>query len=176
MTKADQTSHAAAPEGGGGITVSQVLGEITWLLTQSPLHRALAIADLEWLVMPPLILRQFYIFRDGDKPIGLALWARCGPEAVAKLEKGMLEPEHRLSLEEWSSGDALWLVDLIAPFADGANRHREMMMADLISGPLAGQRFNFHQTNPAGERTVQVVEADAGERLKKSIADALRSA
>ncbi|HEY0028115.1 MAG TPA: toxin-activating lysine-acyltransferase [Allosphingosinicella sp.] len=174
MTETDATNGEATPESGGGFTVSHILGEITWLFTQSPLHRALAIGDLEWLVMPALILRQFYIFRDGDRPVGLALWARCGPEAVAKLERGMLEPEDRLSLEEWSSGDSIWLVDLIAPFSDGANRHREVMMADLISGPLAAQRFSFHHTNPVtGERTVQVVEADAGERLKKAIADAI---
>jgi hypothetical protein len=29
-------------------TVSIVLGEVTWLLTQSPQHKSLAIADLEW--------------------------------------------------------------------------------------------------------------------------------
>jgi cytolysin-activating lysine-acyltransferase len=29
-------------------TVSTLLGEVTWLLTQSPQHKNLAIADLEW--------------------------------------------------------------------------------------------------------------------------------
>jgi cytolysin-activating lysine-acyltransferase len=33
-------------------TVSQILGEIVWLMTQSPRHRALALSDLECLVMP----------------------------------------------------------------------------------------------------------------------------
>ncbi|WP_414712471.1 toxin-activating lysine-acyltransferase, partial [Sphingobium sp.] len=33
-----------------------------------------------------------------------------------------MEPQNRLTLEEWSTGDKLWLVDLIAPFADAANR------------------------------------------------------
>ena len=158
---------AAAPP---APTVSHILGEMTWLLTQSPIHKALAIGDLEWLIMPALIHRHFYIFRDGDKPVGLALWAKCTPEAEAKLDRGMIEPENRLTLEEWTSGTSLWLVDLIAPFADQANRHREIMIADLISGPLAGQSFNFHVTDPAtGKRTVQTVGADAGERLKEAI-------
>jgi cytolysin-activating lysine-acyltransferase len=157
-------------EAGAGPTVSHLLGEMTWLLSQSPLHRHLAIGDLEWLVMPPLIHRQFYIFRDGDKPVGLALWAKCGRAAEAKLEGGMIEPGNRLTLEEWADGDRIWLVDLIAPFADRQNQHREIMIADLISGPLAGKAFKFHQTDPAtGKRTVQTVEADAGERLKKAI-------
>lgn len=155
-------------------TVSHMLGEMTWLLSQSPLHRALSIGDLEWLVMPALIHEQFYTFRDGDRPVGLALWAKCGPEAVKKLDHGMIEPENRLTLEEWNNGDQIWLVDLIAPFATPENRHREMMIADLISGPLAGKSFNFHQTDPAtGKRNVQTVAADAGEKLKAVIEEAL---
>ncbi len=161
----------ATPGGGSGpVTVSHLLGEMTWLLTQSPLHRAFAIGDLEWLIMPALIHQQFYIFRDGDRPVGLALWAKCTPQAVAKLERGMIEPENRLTLEEWSEGDQVWLVDLVAPFADEENRHREIMIADLISGPLAGREFNFHQTDPAtGERKATTVSADAGEKLKEAI-------
>lgn len=156
-------------------TVSHLLGEMTWLLTQSPLHRGLSIGDIEWLIMPALIHQQFYVFRDGDKPVGLALWAKCNAEAVQKLEGGMIKPENRLTLEEWTSGEAIWLVDLIAPFANQENRHREIMMADLISGPLKGQAFNFHQVDPkTGKRTVQRVEADAGEKLKAAVETALR--
>lgn len=151
-------------------TVSHLLGEMTWLLSQSPLHRALAIGDLDWLVMPALLHQQFYLFRDGERPVGLALWAKCSPEAAEKLDRGMIEPENRLSLEEWNGGDQIWLVDLIAPFANVENRHREVMIADLISKPLAGKAFSFHQTDPAtGKRTVQTVGADAGEKLKEAL-------
>jgi cytolysin-activating lysine-acyltransferase len=153
-----------------------MLGEMTWLLTQSPLHKALAIGDLEWLVMPALIHEQFYIFRDGDQPVGLALWAKCTASAEAKLERGMIEPENRLTLEEWRNGDRLWLVDLIAPFATAENKHREVMVADLISGPLKGQAFSFHQTDPAtGKRVVRRVDADAGEKLKIAVEAAIAS-
>ncbi len=166
----DQPEQAAAASPPKPPTVSHILGEMTWLLTQSLLHKAMAIGDLEWLIMPALAHRQFYIFRDGERPVGLALWAKCNPVAEAKLERGMIEPENRLTLDEWKSGDALWLVDLIAPFADQENRHREIMIADLISGPLRGQEFRFHLTDPAtGQRTVQTVAADAGDRLKDAI-------
>ena len=152
------------------LTVSHFLGEMTWLLSQSPLHKVLAIGDLEWLVMPALIAEQFYLFRDGQRPVGLALWAKCTPAAVAKLEGGMIEPKNRLSLEEWTSGDQIWLVDLIAPFATTENRQREIMIADLVTGPLKGKEFRFHQTDPGtGKRIVQVIAAEAGDKLKAAI-------
>jgi cytolysin-activating lysine-acyltransferase len=154
-----------------------MLGEMTWLLSQSPLHRTLAIGDLEWLVMPALIHEQFYIFRDKERPIGLALWARTTQAGEAKLGRGMVEPENRLLLEEWTGGDRLWLVDLIAPFTDATNKHVELMMADLIAGPLKGKAFHFHQTDPAtGKRSVRRVEADAGEKLTAAIKDAAGAA
>lgn len=152
-------------------TVSHFLGEMTWLLSQSVLHRAMQIGDLEWLIMPALLTEQFYLFRDNQQPVGLALWAKCGPTAAGKLDRGMIEPENRLTLAEWSDGDEIWLVDMIAPFATSENKQREIMMADLIAGPLAGKAFNFHQTDAStGVRTVQTVDADAGEKLKAVIA------
>ena len=168
--KSSAKRSKSAPEGVTPPTVSHLLGEMTWLLTQSPLHKVLAIGDLEWLIMPALIHRQFYIFRDGEQPVGLALWAKCTPEAAAKLDRGMIEPENRLTLKEWTNGDQVWLVDLIAPFANTQNRQREIMIADIISGPLKNIEFRFHQTDPAtGKRTVQTVAADAGEKLAEAI-------
>lgn len=170
----DAPDQPAPAAGAAAPTVSHILGEMTWLLSQSPLHRALAIGDLEWLAMPALIHRQFYVFRDAERPVGLALWAKCDAAGEEKLERGMIEPENRLTLEQWVAGDRIWLVDLIAPFADAANRHREIMIADLISGPLRGQAFSFHVTDPdTGERTVQRIAADAGEKLKEAIESAL---
>jgi cytolysin-activating lysine-acyltransferase len=175
MTLSDPT--AVTPPDVIPPTVSHLLGEMTWLLTQSPLHNVLALKDLEWLVMPALIHRQFYMFRDGEQPVGLALWAKCTPTSAKKLDGGMIEPENRLTLEEWASGDQYWLVDLIAPFADTENKQREIMIADLISKPLKGKEFRFHQTDPAtGKRTVQTVAADAGDQLKSAIEAAVEKA
>ena len=171
----NDANEPAAEMARGAPTVSHLLGEMTWLLSRSVLHRAFSIGDLEWLVMPALIHRQFYLFRDGDQPIGLAMWAKCTPDTATKLDGGMIEPENRLTLEEWVGGDLIWLIDLIAPFANPENRHREIMLADLMSGPLQGQEFRFHRTDPvSGKRTVEVVAADAGEKLRSAILSAVQ--
>lgn len=153
-------------------TVSHMLGELVWLLTQSPTHKHFALADLEWMIMPPLVLEQYRGFRGprpgaglqdpagadaAQQPLGYALWALLSPEAEAKLMAG----HTRLRPDEWRTGDRLWLIDLVAPFATPDNKHVERMMGDLIAAlqPILatahGHKLKFHRTDPkTGKRDV----------------------
>ena len=110
-----------APAGAAKKT-SEVLGEITWLMSQSALHKQLFISDLEWLVMTPMLLQQFRLFYDKDKPIGVLFWATVNEEVEARLAAGT----NRMRPQDWKSGDRLWVVEAIAPFG-GA----EEMVKDL---------------------------------------------
>src|SRR4051812_31968767 len=122
---------AAAPSNNGGgqksggpepvaKTVAQVLGEITWLMTQSPRHRTIPLGDLEWLVMPAILLRQFRIFYKGEQPVGVALWALVDEMVAKRVDAG----DNRLSAVEWKSGSNIRIVELVAPFG-GAAEMRE---------------------------------------------------
>ncbi|MCW8344268.1 toxin-activating lysine-acyltransferase, partial [Stenotrophomonas sp. SG1] len=53
-------------------TVAQMLGEITWLMTQSPIHKQLFIGDLEWFAMPAILVEQFRIFYGPNSPAAVA--------------------------------------------------------------------------------------------------------
>jgi cytolysin-activating lysine-acyltransferase len=97
-------------------TVSQVLGEITWLMTQSPRHKAIALGDLEWLVMPAILLRQFRMFYKGEQPVGVALWALADDLVAKRIDAG----DKRLTAVEWKSGTNLRIVELVAPFGGEA--------------------------------------------------------
>jgi cytolysin-activating lysine-acyltransferase len=101
-------SHAEPPSK----TVAQVLGEIAWLMTQSPRHRAIALGDLEWLVMPAILLRQFRIFYKGEQPVGVALWALADELVAKRIDAG----DKRLAAVEWKSGTNMRVVDIVAPF------------------------------------------------------------
>jgi cytolysin-activating lysine-acyltransferase len=63
-----------------------VLGEIVWLMSQSPLHQTMLIADLERMIIAPILLQQVRLYHDsGDgkhapKPIGVVLWAFTNDE------------------------------------------------------------------------------------------------
>ncbi len=37
-------------------TISNILGEITWLMTQSTNHRYFFISDLEWMILQPVCI------------------------------------------------------------------------------------------------------------------------
>lgn len=93
-------------------TVSQVLGEITWLMTQSPRHKAIPLGELEWLLMPAILLRQFRIFYQGQQPVGVALWALVDDLVAKRIDVG----DTRLSAAEWKCGSNMRIVELVAPF------------------------------------------------------------
>jgi cytolysin-activating lysine-acyltransferase len=103
-------------------TVAQVLGEITWLMTQSPRHKALVLGDLEWLVMPAILLRQFRIFYQGEQPVGVALWALVDDLVAKRIDAG----DRRLTAVEWKSGAIMRIVELVAPFGGEAEMRAQL--------------------------------------------------
>jgi cytolysin-activating lysine-acyltransferase len=108
--------HARGQTGSPSKTVAQVLGEIAWLMTQSPRHKAILIGDLEWLLMPAILLRQFRIFYKGEQPVGVALWALVDDLVARRIDAG----ETRLAAVEWKSGSNMRIIDVIAPFGGEA--------------------------------------------------------
>lgn len=127
------STPGAAPKDGGTVfshatpqgaarTVSQVFGEITWLMSQSPVHKNLFLSDLEWKVMVPVMLQQFRLFYDQEKPVGVIFWAFVNDEVAQRLAGG----DKRLRPQDWKSGERREVVEIVAPFG-GA----EEMVKDL---------------------------------------------
>jgi cytolysin-activating lysine-acyltransferase len=129
-------------------TVASVLGELVWLLAQSPGHKHLFLADLEWLIMPPILLNQFRVFHADGKPVGFAIWAKCSAPIEERLATGMT----RMQPPDWQSGPALWIVDLVAPFG-----HVGVMLDDLRKTVFADQEVRYVQRDAAGNATVEVM-------------------
>jgi cytolysin-activating lysine-acyltransferase len=110
------TGHAREQTGPPSKTVAQVLGEITWLMTQSPRHKAIPLGDLERLLMPAILLRQFRIFYKGEQPVGVALWALVDDLVAKRID----DNDKRLAAVEWKSGTNLRITDIVAPFGGEA--------------------------------------------------------
>lgn len=137
----------AVPQAGNteNKTVSHMLGEITWLLSQSKVHKNLFIADLEWMVMPAILLEQFRIFYGPKSPAAVAIWAYVSPQTDERLRDG----QSRLKADEWKAGEIPWLIELIAPFGAEAE-----ILEDLSKSVFNGKPFHYHMAKD-GQRTVE---------------------
>ncbi len=149
-------------------TLGTAMGEFVWLMSQSPIHKRLTIEDLEWLLMPPLLLSQFKIYYDDTQPIGAVLWGYLNEEAEARLRA-----QGRIQVEDWCNGatfsseqglvghtgGTLWLIEFLTPFHTNENKHREFILADLIENTLKGKAFTFACIN---EETRKVEEITLG--------------
>jgi cytolysin-activating lysine-acyltransferase len=126
------------------------VGQAVLAMMNLPRYKNQTLADLAHLVIEPLLRDRFAIAHSRPKEegspagqeatAGIAIWASVSDEVDAKIReqiKGGAFPT-RLAPEDWSSGDTLWLLDLIAP-----NR-------TLATAVLA----NFKQV--AGDRPVAV--------------------
>ena len=131
-------------------TVSHMLGELTWLLSQSQTHKHFTLGDLEWLVMPVILLEQFRVFHGPQSPVGFALWASFSEDAETRF-KEQIEAGRgaRLRPDDWKSGDRLWLIELVAPFATPENKQQEAMLSDLVEHVFKDKKFKLHLIDPA---------------------------
>ena len=126
--------------------MSEVLGEIVWLMSQSPLHKQFFISDLEWFATTPILLQQFRLFYD-NKPIGVVFWATVNEEVEARLAAGT----SRMRPQDWKSGDRLWVVEVIAPFG-GA----EEMVKDLKAKVFPSREVRFLVVGAARQRATRI--------------------
>jgi|SRR5215472_5010920 len=124
------------------------LGHAVWLMMNMPQYRHVFLADLEWMVLPPVMLGQYRLFRAGNRVVAFAAWAYLSEAAEARLQG----PNPRLAPAEWKGGDRLWLIDLHAPFG-----HQEAALKELRETALKGRRFKMHRWTPQGRQLVEIV-------------------
>lgn len=106
-----------------------LLGPITWLMMQQGGTRNLLLADLEWRIMPALVLDQARLHMKDESPLAFVTWARLSAEAANRYRQA----PHRLTPSDWKSGDQIWIVDLVAPFG-GARETIDELKGKLFPG------------------------------------------
>lgn len=134
----EQLARFAAEQAQRVIKKIPLLGPVSWLMMNNPTTRHCFFADLEWRVMPPLILEQAKLFMKGDMPTAFVTWAYLS-EAVA--ERYARQP-YQLAPGDWKSGDRVFLIDLIAPYGGAKD-----VLDELKATVLAGK--GIHQLAPA---------------------------
>ncbi len=106
--------------------------------------------------MTPVLMQQFRLYYDQQKPIGpvahatksMVLWARVSAEVEAMLAAGTT----KLRPQDWRSGDRLWVVEVIAPFG-GA----EEMVRDLKAKVFPERELKYVAIGAGGKMEVRAV-------------------
>lgn len=118
------------------------IGHAIWLMSRSTLHKHLMVTDIEWLLLPPIMLGQFHMWQNQGRPLGFASWAYFGEEQEERIaQKGI----RRLMPTDWKSGESLWLIDFVAPFDGQAE-----MVKELREKVFPGKTMKMLQAKPEG--------------------------
>jgi cytolysin-activating lysine-acyltransferase len=96
------------------LTKLPLLGPALWLFARDPRLRFTFIADLDWRLLPPLVLDQCRLYSKADMPWAFTTWAFVS-EAV---DQRLRSTAPVIAPHEWKSGDKPWLIDVVAPFGD----------------------------------------------------------
>ena len=103
--------------------VRESFGKVVMAMMMLPRYRQQTLADLQHLVLEPLIRDRIAIAQRMGEGVqaqdiaGVAIWASVSDEADARIReqiKGGAWPL-RLKAEDWNSGTNNWLLDVIAP-------------------------------------------------------------
>jgi cytolysin-activating lysine-acyltransferase len=137
----------AARKGARGVLAKlPLLGPVAWLMMQQPGTRHTLLSELEWRVMPALMLQQAKLYMRDEAPLAYVSWARLSPEAALRYRGA----PHQLAAADWKSGDQVWLVDLFTPFGGAMD-----VLADLRTQVFPGEVI--HQLAPASTALADVI-------------------
>lgn len=117
-------------------------------MMQSADHKHLFLADLEWMIVPPILLGQYKLYVSGKQPIAFAAWAYLSDVAEGRVKGG----NARISPTDWRSGDRLWLLSVVAPFG-----HADMVLNDLKETNLKGKAFKLHRRSHTKGTVIELV-------------------
>ena len=124
------------------------LGQAVWLMMNMPVYRHFFLGDLDWMVLPPILLNQYRLFRVENRIVAFAAWGFLSEAAEQRLSG----PNPRLAPADWKSGDRLCLVHLFAPFG-----HHELALKELRETALAGQSLKVRRRNPDGRMVMEAL-------------------
>jgi cytolysin-activating lysine-acyltransferase len=89
-----------------------LLGSVAWLMMQQGATRHTLISELEWRVLPALVLNQSKLYMRDNAPVAYVSWAKLSAAAIGRYKSS----PHHLTSSDWKSGDQVWIIDMFTPF------------------------------------------------------------
>jgi cytolysin-activating lysine-acyltransferase len=102
-----------------------LLGPALWLYARDAQRRFTFVADIDWRLMPALVLDQCRLFSKEDLPWAFVTWAFVSDAVNERLRS----TAPVIAPHEWKSGEHPWLIDVVAPFGDVQAAAKEVLAA-----------------------------------------------
>ncbi len=127
-------------------TEAEALGSTIWLWMHSKNHRELPLHTLSAALLPAIKSRQFILAFENKTPVFFMSWANMS----AKAEAHYLNTHQLLmTLEDWQSGDRMWVIDWVAPFGH-TRQIKSFILKQLM--PSLCARSLYHRGDERGRR------------------------
>ena len=115
-----------------------LLGPVMWLYARDPLRRFTFVSDMDWRLLPPLVLDQCKLYQRQEVPWAYFSWAMVSPAVDARLRSAVPV----IAPHEWRCGDIPWLIDVVTPFGEAQALTQEVCTqfakGKKVSGWIAG--------------------------------------
>jgi cytolysin-activating lysine-acyltransferase len=131
-----------------------ILGPALWLFGRDALRKFTFVGDVDWLLLPPVVLDQCRLYTKNGIPSAFFTWALVNDAIDARLRSGV----NRLAPHEWKSGPHVWFIDMVSPFGSA-----DETVTDLLQGALAGHTVNALLPDPTqgGKQVVRTWPAQS---------------
>jgi hemolysin-activating ACP:hemolysin acyltransferase len=172
------TRTAIRPRDARQLRLGQSFAQVVAVLMRDRNFSQMRLADLEWLVLPPVMSGQFRlaqipappasgqaVAQGGDKgkdggvlvPVAVALWARVSASIDKQLSEN-LDKTVRLGAGDWASGDNVWLMAV-----GGDRRVLPKFIDQLVKTDLEGQCVKLRVRGPGNTVVVRTLGHRTGQ-------------
>lgn len=116
------------------------------LMTRSARHRTFSVADVERLILPPMLADQAVVLAEnGERIVAFGSIGLLTDEAAG----GYAEGTRKLQPGDWNAGDQVWLIDAIAPHGHARQLTTAIRSLARERGH-AGRHIHFRRTYSDG--------------------------
>jgi hemolysin-activating ACP:hemolysin acyltransferase len=142
------------------------IGDLVVVLSRSAAHKHYSLADIEWMVMPPVSAGQFYVVEAMDEkhgyraPVAAVTWALVSEEVDLALQQ-QAGPSRRLRPDQWNNGTIGWLIDAVG---DAVGVRTALLW--LAAGPFKEQPLKMILRGADGAALVTTLGALLTERAE----------
>lgn len=149
---ADAASLSGLKEAQNSLSKLPIMGPALWLYARDPLKKFMFMADIDWALLPPVILDQCRLYTKDGIPFAFFTWALVNDAVDQRLRSGT----PRIAPHEWQSGQHLWLIDVVTPFGKTEEMIDELRSAQfpnlkisaLLPDPQQGNQAKLREWTP----------------------------